>query len=89
MAQGFWHGGPSNVAVGLEGPAHSPALNDWWPSNVPGLRADSRLRLVLGVWGSTFKDLGGQTPCEGLLGGRPKVRVSPQVVVRHNPMAVQ
>ena len=83
-------GGPSKVAWGSEGPAGSPALNEWQCPDVPGWRrGGGRVILALGLGCSKSPVFRGQALCEWPLGGRPKVRLSPQEVARPNPMAMR
>ena len=82
-------GGPLKFTWGSEGPAGSPALNEWQCPDVPGWLGGGRVSLALGLSYSKSPVFRGQALCDWPLGGRPKVRLSPQDVVRPDPMAVR
>ena len=81
--------GPLDAHRDVEGPAHSPALNDRWCPSLPGCQRGGRVSPVLGLGGHQSPVLRRQAPWEGPLGGQPRIRVSPQETSRPDPTAVR
>ena len=73
---------------GLGMPDRSPTLNEPWRPDGPSWWPGGWVSLSLGFGGPLSPALWHQAPWEGHLRGRPTVRVSTQVAVKPEPMAV-
>lgn len=51
VAQGFWHGGPSNIARFSQCPAITPILNERWGPDSPMWQLGDTVSLALGLGG--------------------------------------